>query len=52
VPEEQWVCNSHDVSPVTCEGKGKTGDAVENSIKWHAPVRPSDFLSLSRVRLL
>jgi hypothetical protein len=28
------------------------GDAVENGIEWHAPVRPSDFLPLSRVRLL
>jgi hypothetical protein len=28
------------------------GDAVENAIEWHAPVRPSDFLPLSRVRLL
>jgi hypothetical protein len=25
---------------------------VENGIEWHAPVRPSDFLALSRVRLL
>jgi hypothetical protein len=23
------------------------GDAVENGIEWHAPVRPSDFLPLS-----
>jgi hypothetical protein len=28
------------------------GDAVENGIEWHAPVRPSDCLSLSTVRLL
>jgi hypothetical protein len=28
------------------------GDAVENSIEWDAPVHPSDFLPLSRVRLL
>jgi ribonuclease HI len=28
------------------------GDAVENGIEWHAPVHPSDFLPLSRVRLL
>jgi hypothetical protein len=28
------------------------GDAVENGIDWHAPVRLSDFLPLSRVRLL
>jgi ribonuclease HI len=30
------------------------GDAVENGIdiEWHAPVRPSDFFRLSRVRLL
>jgi hypothetical protein len=28
------------------------GDAMEKSIEWHAPVRPSDFLPLSRVRLL
>jgi hypothetical protein len=28
------------------------GDAVENGIEWHAPVRPSDFLPLSRVRVL
>jgi hypothetical protein len=28
------------------------GDAVENDIEWHAPVCPSDFLNLSRVRLL
>jgi hypothetical protein len=27
-----------------------TGDAVEN--KWHAPVQTSDFLPLSRARLL
>jgi hypothetical protein len=27
-------------------------DAVENGIEWHAPVCPSDFLPLSRVRLL
>jgi ribonuclease HI len=26
------------------------GDAVENGMEWHAPVQPSDFLSLSRVR--
>jgi hypothetical protein len=24
-----------------------TGDAVENGIEWHAPVRHSDFLPLS-----
>jgi hypothetical protein len=24
-----------------------SGDAVENGIEWHAPVRPSDFLPLS-----
>jgi hypothetical protein len=28
------------------------GDAVENGMKWHVPIRPSDFLPLSRVRLL
>jgi hypothetical protein len=28
------------------------GDAVKNGMEWHAPVRPSDFLPLSRVRLL
>jgi hypothetical protein len=28
------------------------GDAVENGIEWNAPVRPSDFLPLSRARLL
>jgi hypothetical protein len=28
------------------------GDTVENGIEWHAPVRPSDFLPLPRVRLL
>jgi hypothetical protein len=28
------------------------GDAVEKAIEWHSPVRPSDFLHLSRVRLL
>jgi hypothetical protein len=28
------------------------GDTVENSIEWHAFVRLSDFLLLSRVRLL
>jgi hypothetical protein len=28
------------------------GDAVKNDIEWHAPVRLSDFLLLSRVRLL
>jgi hypothetical protein len=28
------------------------GDAVENGIEWHAPVRPSDFLPLSRAKLL
>jgi hypothetical protein len=28
------------------------GDAVENSIEWHAPVQPSDFLPLFRIRLL
>jgi hypothetical protein len=27
-------------------------DAVENGIEWHATLRPSDFLPLSRVRLL
>jgi hypothetical protein len=27
-------------------------DFVKNGIEWHAPVCPSDFLSLSRVRLL
>jgi hypothetical protein len=25
---------------------------VENNKKWHAPIRPSDFFALSRVRLL
>jgi hypothetical protein len=30
----------------------QAGDAVENGMEWHAPVRPSDFLPLSRVRLL
>jgi hypothetical protein len=25
------------------------GDAVENGIEWHALVRPSDFLPLSRI---
>jgi hypothetical protein len=28
------------------------GDAVENGIEWHAPICPSDFLPMSRVRLL
>jgi hypothetical protein len=28
------------------------GVAVKNGIEWHAPVRPSDFLPLFRVRLL
>jgi hypothetical protein len=28
------------------------GDAVENGIEWHSPVRPSNFLPLSRIRLL
>jgi hypothetical protein len=28
------------------------GDAVGNGIEWHAPVRPSDFLPLSKLRLL
>jgi hypothetical protein len=28
------------------------GDAVENGVEWHAPVRPSDCLPLYRVRLL
>jgi hypothetical protein len=28
------------------------GDAVENDMEWNAPVRPSDFLPLSRVKLL
>jgi hypothetical protein len=28
------------------------GTAVKNGIEWHAPFRPSDFLPLSRVRLL
>jgi hypothetical protein len=28
------------------------GDAVANGIEWHAPVRSSDFLPMSRVRLL
>jgi hypothetical protein len=43
---------------VTCESKGNerpdqlAGDAVENGIEWHAHVRPSDFLPLSRLRLL
>jgi hypothetical protein len=23
------------------------GDVVENGMEWHAPVRPSDYLSLS-----
>jgi hypothetical protein len=27
-------------------------DAVEKGLEWHAPVRPSNFLPLSRVRLL
>jgi hypothetical protein len=27
-------------------------DDVENGMEWHAPVRPSDFFPLSRVRLL
>jgi hypothetical protein len=27
-------------------------DAVENGIEWYAPVRPSDFFLLSRLRLL
>jgi hypothetical protein len=43
------------VDPGTCGGRGNkradqlaalAGDAVENAIKWHAPVRPSDFLPL------
>jgi hypothetical protein len=29
-----------------------TGDAVENGIEWHAPVGSSDFLPLSRMKLL
>jgi hypothetical protein len=28
------------------------GDAVENGIEWHATVCPSDFLALTRTRLL
>jgi hypothetical protein len=28
------------------------GDAVENGIKWHAPVRPSNFLPLFRVKVV
>jgi hypothetical protein len=28
------------------------GHAVENCIEWHAPVRSSDFLPLSRIKLL
>jgi hypothetical protein len=46
------------VDPVTCGVRGNeradqlAGDAVENGIEWHAPVRPSDLLPLSRVRLL
>jgi hypothetical protein len=28
------------------------GDAVENGVEWHVPVRLSNFLPLSRVRLL
>jgi hypothetical protein len=27
-------------------------DAVENGMEWHAPICPSDFLHLSRIRLL
>jgi hypothetical protein len=28
------------------------GNAVENDIEWHAPVRSFDFFPLSRIRLL
>jgi hypothetical protein len=46
------------MDPITSEGKGNkradqlADDAVENGIEWHAPVRLSYFLPLSRVRLL
>jgi hypothetical protein len=55
VAEDQWVLNSHDVDPVTRGGKGqRTSWSVGGWYcrKWHAPFRPSDFLPLSRVRLL
>jgi hypothetical protein len=43
-------------SHVAVRGNERTdqlvGDAVENGIEWHAPVRLSDFHPLSRVRLL
>jgi hypothetical protein len=29
-----------------------TDDAVENRMEWHTPVRPSQFLPLSRITLL
>jgi hypothetical protein len=46
------------VDPVTCwiEGHERAdqlaSNAVENGKEWHAPVRPFEFLPLSRVRLL
>jgi hypothetical protein len=46
------------VDPVTYGGKDNkrtdqlAGGAVENGIEWHALIRPSDFLPLSRVNLL
>jgi hypothetical protein len=56
VAEEQCVWNSNAVDPVTCGGKGNDESAdqlasvaVENGIKWQAPVRPYDVLPLSRL---
>jgi hypothetical protein len=56
IKEACWWLNN-DVDPGTCGVRGNeqadqlAGDAVEN-VKWHAPIRPSDFLPLSIVRLL